>query len=66
MAKAFDNNVQYLLQTEDNLRPVPTNKKKSECTPLEWAQKLTYQKLYYSSHTQEWDVYRRRWECKVK
>ena len=62
----FDNNVQYILETEKDLKPKSCSRPKSKCTPMEWARKLVYQRVYYSNHTEEWDTYRRRWECKVK
>ena len=65
MARAFDNNVRYLLENEE-LRPAQTQKKKSECTPMEWAQKLKYQQQYYTHNVDAFRVYQRRWECKSR
>ena len=62
----FDDNVQFLLQTDAGIRPAQTQKKKSQCTPMEWAQKLKYQKEYYEKNTPCFRIYQRRWECKQR
>ena len=62
---AFDNNVQYLLQNE-HVRPAQTQKKKSECTPMEWAQKLKYQRRWNGLNKDAVAVYHRRYDCKKR
>lgn len=66
MAKAFDDNVQYILETEKDLEPKSCSRPKSKCTPMEWAKKLKYQKEYYAQNIEAFRVYQRRWECKAR
>lgn len=44
--------------------PVSTAKKKSQCTPEEWAANLEWRSGYYKTHKKEWEQYRNRWLVK--
>ena len=44
----------------------PCGRKKADCTAEQWAAHLEWRATYYSSHREQWDMYRNRWLAKKR
>lgn len=47
-------------------RHKPTNAKKADCTPEQWAAHLEWRAIYYAAHKKDWKRYANRWLSKKR
>lgn len=65
-SKDFDATVRMIRDRGVQPRHKPCGRRKSDCTPEQWAAHLEWRARYYAVHRDKWDVYRNKWLARKK